>query len=638
MRTLSFAVLLFMAFMGLGSQPLPAYVKSAILEYSCDDQAAFWLNGKQVMARSDYNFADYAVLSTSDGTLPLDVFNMNGDNLLAVENFDTEAGHMGISYRLTVHHSSGDPVVIWSEPGNTRFLHLKATEKDPEGWAKPDFDDGGWGQATEGSIGDFSDWFKWYCLTDPAFGFLGVGCVPFLAHMPSARASARDHNLMRSHFKFPNTPAKVQILSSAPSAARGQKVSFRLVPGPDAAYEKDFQLFARVPKGMKVESVSKGGYFDPKSAAIFWNFSSADPQFVTLNARTVISAGGWARPEKVLGPPKPGKVRRQLNTPQVIFDDGAKFVPSKPGWFAMDAPPAPPAGSKIVGVIFHSQIRLEGVDTVKVDETNPILFNYSTDGTLNGALKNDVVVSRGTTGAYWIDGYYDASADRNWTWPDLNNLRVKFEGRQRRLPRTNRMASVSAIVRFFEPGKISPYFFTVVDADQCAKASVAGGIRKAGAAAVGSEPVTVALNERLCAPTPVPTPTPIPTATPRVMVAPTPEPTKSRGVEMSSKFDIKLGCLNNSPQPFKRVGTYVYFCIKAPATIQFSVFDSGGKQIRSFDAGSFPPGENNQLFFNGLDDAGNALKPGDYLYTIRARDSKGGEEVRNATFTRGRDK
>ena len=93
-----------------------AYVTSATLEYSVDDHARIYLNGKVVAEEAGYHYPDYAVLSTSDGSLPLQYFTLNGENVLAIENMDSTGGAISSSYRLTVRHSSGDPVVVWSEP------------------------------------------------------------------------------------------------------------------------------------------------------------------------------------------------------------------------------------------------------------------------------------------------------------------------------------------------------------------------------------------------------------------------------------------------------------------------------------------------------------------------------------------
>src|SRR5271170_2766693 len=95
-----------------------AYVTSATLEYNVDHFARIYLNGRVISDNTGQHYPDYAVLSTSDGTLPLDAFVPNGDNLLAIEDIDTDSAtsHLNVSYRLTVHHSNGDPVVIWGLP------------------------------------------------------------------------------------------------------------------------------------------------------------------------------------------------------------------------------------------------------------------------------------------------------------------------------------------------------------------------------------------------------------------------------------------------------------------------------------------------------------------------------------------
>ncbi|MES2202007.1 MAG: FlgD immunoglobulin-like domain containing protein [candidate division FCPU426 bacterium] len=622
-----------------------AYVTSAVLEYSGDDEVGFYLNGKVLLHKSEFVWADFTTLSTSDGSLPIYLFNMNGDNVLAVENFDTEGGHMGVAYRLTVHHSNGDPVVIWSEPGVTRFKHLRPDQKDPEGWFLPGYDDAAWPTAIEGNLTKDNQFVRWPCLPDSAFGFLGsTGCVPYISHIASARSNGHDHNLLRSHFKFPNTPAQVSVVVNPPKATKGQNISLRLIPGKDATYFERFQVFARVPPGLKVISLSKGGYMDPKSSAIFWDFSLADSGvgYLTLSASTLLQAPGWTQPQKALGPPKAGKVRRQLNTPAAIFADGAKFNPGNPGWFGMQPPLGVPAGAEILGVIFHSQMRLSGRDSYHTSETDPIYLNYSVDGSLNDFLKKDVMVSRTSGDFYWVDGYYDASEDRRWTWGDLEALRVKVMSRQRRAKNSDLLASVSVVIRYFLPQKMAPYFTASVEDGRCVSVPLAAGIRQPGQPAVGSKPAILVLNAGLCPPTPMPTATPVPVQVAQV-VAPTPEPTRPPLAKAEEPAlltrpaaALKLGCLENAPEPFKRGGTFVYFCVDKDSDLRFNVFDSAGKLVRGMEAGSFRPGKG-QLFFNGLDDKGLALPAGNYSYEIRAR-SENGVDSRNARFSKVRDR
>src|SRR5688572_25207310 len=127
-----FAACAGLALWGAASQGR-AYITSAMLEYCADDEVAIYLNGSELMRRSEFGPFDYQVITTADGSLPLELFRENQENVLGVENFDTEAGAINVSYRLTVYHSDGDPVVIWSVPEQSRFLHLSKEEKSPLG-------------------------------------------------------------------------------------------------------------------------------------------------------------------------------------------------------------------------------------------------------------------------------------------------------------------------------------------------------------------------------------------------------------------------------------------------------------------------------------------------------------------------
>src|SRR5580700_2759258 len=105
----------------LWGRPAFAYVTSATLEYFGDDKCGFYLNGHLLLTPENCPYMSnwWGCISTSDGTLPLEYFNNNGDNLLAAANYDLFGDRMYMGYRLTVHHSSGDPVVVWGIPDQT---------------------------------------------------------------------------------------------------------------------------------------------------------------------------------------------------------------------------------------------------------------------------------------------------------------------------------------------------------------------------------------------------------------------------------------------------------------------------------------------------------------------------------------
>lgn len=616
--------------------PLRAYVTSAVLEYSVDDKVSFYLNGSTILALSDFAPFNYEVLSTADGTLPMDLFKPNQDNLLAVEDHDVEGGNMSVSYRFTIHFSDGDPLVIWSDPTQSKFIHLHKDQPDPPGWILPGFDDRAWAPAARVTELKFP-FFAFPLLPDPAFsGFLGGGGVPRLSHTFNMNCTTADHNLFRSHFRFPNHPAKVVALINPPQAARGQRVAVRLLPGPDTTELNQFNLLAWLPQGLTLAGAAPGYQYAPQLRRLAWSFDRRDLKvgYAHMPAVTVLSAGGWRAPEKALGPPKAGKGRRQLNTPASVWDDGAAFYANRPAWFRL-APPGVDLRQwrpLIQGVIFHSQMRLGGKNTATDTGADAVMFNYSVDGGRNAALANDVDVARMSTSDYWFDGYYDASEDRRWTWEELGQLAVRIMARARGDDDRNLLSSVVATVRYYSPAEASPWFYAVVDEPRCATLKLNTAVFHLGQGALASDSVDLPVNQALCPATPVPTPTstPIPK---REMVAPTPEPPKaeSAGLALHGENRFDLGCLAVDPEPFNYAGTFVSFCVKKDVNVTLNVYSADtGKLARQMEAGAFRAGDN-QFFFNAQDDQGKELAPGAYVFELVA-EKNGYKEVRNATF------
>jgi hypothetical protein len=614
-----------------------AYVTSAVLEYSVDDTVAFHLNGNVLLERSETHPFDYAVLSTSDGSLPLELFNMNGDNVLAAENFDTEGGAMGLSYRLTVHQSSGDPVVVWSDPSQTRFLHLSRAQASPQGWTQPEFNDSAWEQAKSGRTDNQN--VVWASLPDEAFsGLFGGGRVPFMTHKANALSTGGDHNLLRNHFRFPSVPAKVGGIVNPAQAVRGSQLAVRVFPGRDVAEFSSFYLLAWLPKNVELASQSPGGRYDPATRRLVWAFDKRNTQveYPKIGLGSVLESPGWRNPEKALGLEKSGKGTRQLNTPTVIYEDGAEFSNGQ-GWFKMQPPQVDfsKGAPTILGVIFHSQLRVGGQDNNRKREVDEVLFNYSVDGSNRGALKEDAAVGRMTVRDYWFDGYYDASEDRKWSWDDIKNLRVSFKTRVNGGREFDKIASCVAVIKAFRPANVAPYFFAKVLEPNCGELSLNLGIMQPRSPLVTSDPLKVPVNTALCAPTPTPRPAP----TPPPPVLPTPEPTravevaaKESGKVMTGVYRIGLGCLSNRPEEFNYAGTFIYFCIKSEAEITLRVYRAGdGVMVREMKAGSFRSGDN-QIFYNARDNAGKSLKPGNYIYELIAA-SQGESMSRNSSFT-----
>ncbi len=611
-----------------------AYVISATLEYSVDDSVNFHLNGRPLLLKSEPHPFDYAVLSTSDGSLPLGWFNMNGENVLAAENLDMEGGVMLMSYRLSVQHSGGDAVVVWSEAENTRFLHLEPGQAAPPRWTLPDFDDKAWGPAVETRAeGEFVGRAS---LFDPAFdGLLGQkGRVPMLSHQFSAGSTGGQRNLFRSRFQFPNRMDRPQLLMNPPTARRGDKVALRVLPGRDTADLGDFGLFVLIPQGLKVHSTPSEASYDAAKSMLSWQFRKdmVKAGMLTLTAGAVLKAPFWSRPEKVLGGKKPGKPVLKLNIPDALYQDGARMAPDTQAWFQMAPPPHQdgPQAPRILGVIFHSQILPKGWDGIRRREVDKVLFNYSVDGRMQGALKQPVNIIKASNLHYWVDGYYDASADRAWTWGDLARLKVAIQASPVGKPDPGLMASLWVNVRTWEPVSVAPVFYATVEEAACRELALRAGTWRLGSQPLGSDPLLLKVNPGLCAP--LPTPTPAPTLTPPARPQPTSTPS---GPALLSE-QPGLGCLDSAPKPFKRGGAFVYFCLKRPAAVRLNVYEaSSGRRLRSLDAGEFRAAPKHELFFNGLDDAGAPLRPGSYLLEVEAVHA-GRREIRQERVEKAR--
>jgi hypothetical protein len=163
---------------------LPAYVTSVILEYSIDDKVHFTLNGNNIIGPDEFGPFNYEVLSSSDGSFPIEDLNENGDNLFAVEDSSLDQYNMSVSYRLTIHVSNGDPIVVWSVPEQSKLLHLGKAEKNPLNWQSEDFDDSHWVPSSLATMiqGPASNYV---CLRDEHFsGIFGTDpYVPRLSHI-----------------------------------------------------------------------------------------------------------------------------------------------------------------------------------------------------------------------------------------------------------------------------------------------------------------------------------------------------------------------------------------------------------------------------------------------------------------------
>jgi hypothetical protein len=625
--------IILLALLGALHRPGLAYVTSATFEYSVDDHARMYLNGKLVSNELGFHFPDYAVLSTSDGSLPLEDFVLNGENVLAVEDLDTTGGDIAISYRLTVHHSNGDPVVLWSVPEGSKILHLSKDDPEPAGWMDPSFNDSAWGQALKIVYGD--QWFTYPEIQDRAFGGIFQGVVPHLSHIGNGHSSPGDKNLFRNRFSFPYSPAKTRLFLNPPAARQGQAVALRLMPGGDAADIGAFRLYADLPPGLDLISAPGAAVYDREKRRVGWSYpgGSASVRYVSLTAASVISASGWIVPEKVLGGAKPDHPTgwNHPNIPDDRYLDAAAFFPGAPAWFKLQAPDPSLAKAYpiILGVIFHSQLCSGGQNTAYVKDVDDILFNYAV-GPEGKALKKDVWVSRVSNSNAWYDGYYDATEDRKWTWEDIQNLKVVYEAQTRRNPDKNLMAATWVVVKCFRPQDSAPVFYAKVSAAQCQKLEVQAGIYSPRFAGAAADAVLLPVNQEAC-----PSPTPVPTVSLAIAAGPTPSPVAVSKIGAGLEL-LGLGCLSSSPEPFNYAGVFVRFCLKRPAQVLLRVYRSGGTVLSEVPGGDFRAGDG-QIFFNAQDSQGNPLGAGTYTYELLASDGEV-KAVRQGSFTRAPDK
>jgi hypothetical protein len=124
-------------------------------------------------------------------------------------------------------------------------------------------------------------------------------------------------------------------------------------------------------------------------------------------------------------------------------------------------------------VVFQSQIMPGGRKGALGGEgVDDLLLNYSVDGSNQGALKQDINLSRfgGQVGGainsapidVWLNGYYVADTDRNWTWKDLANLRVHLQSKQHGMKHDSSLLSCIASVRYYVPSEVMPRFYVQV--------------------------------------------------------------------------------------------------------------------------------------------------------------------------------
>jgi hypothetical protein len=678
----------------LYSTKCTAFVTSAVLEYSCANRVDFYLNGQGPLKgrnSQEDHWLDYAVLDSADGSLPLHYFRNNADNVLAADNWSL-GPVVGLSFRLTLYQSSGDPIVVWSEPHKTRVFHCDPGQMRPFGWEKPAFDDADWPGAgvtdillsppsqpnstsptptpgpSQSAAGQShkpgepphkpkNQEFFASELEDSHFqGHLGeTGFVPWVSHNDTGWAAPLTHNFIRAHFRFPDTPDRVEVLASPSQASQGKAVSVRLVPGKDSASYSRFNLFAYLPAGLDLSQMPAGGRYDPATRRLSWAYVN-QVKTMDLFLDSVLDAGGWIHAERALGGAKEGTARYHQGLSDLGDREGTAEVQSGlTGWFKLagsgmaDGPQSP----RILGVMFHSQIRPQGYHGYKMpgeeyDDRDGMVFNYSVDGFNQGSLRRPRNVSTLAMDQYFCDGYYDATRDRDWTWADINNLRVSFTTTQKWGRKfADALASCDVTVSYYQPLDTAPTFYTRVTESRPKKLALWAMVQDAETNNLAKDYALVDVNQAapvLAAVVPTATavpasvsvaaPSPVAVAVAQSAPAPAPVAVVPQQSSVAAPVLIGLEGLQSSPEPFQRGGVFIYFKLRSGANVSLAVF-SGSSQVRSLDLGHFGPG-NNQAFYSGGEDGGKPLAPGNYTYRLTAK-AGSSTEAREGRFSRAED-
>jgi hypothetical protein len=556
---------------------------------------------------------------------------------------------MGVSYRLTVYQSAGAPIVVWSEPGNTKYLHFNPGQELPVGWEKPGYDDSKWLESISARM--ITDYWGWAELADPNFtGFFGnEGHVPFLSNNKVGNASAGMINIFRSTFRLPDKPGKLVVYPYTPKPKQGDKVLVSLIPARDCASMGNLQVSAVLPKGLDPLQ-APGASFDAATRTLNWRYPSPAKNIAT-NIVSVVENNGFVQPHKAFGPWKPNRPPKDYIRNMTVdeYYDSAAFPSGASAWFKMSPPPFKdsPTAPYILSVTFMCQFLPRGFNGLISYTVDYILFNYSVDGSMKGAKPDKGVnISKfagGNGSQNWSTGYYDATYDRHWTWSDLENLKVYFYGKQvgdRKL--NNLLLSCIASVRYYDPKDVKPYFYATLSEPGCKALTISATVRSlVNDSSSSSSAVIMASNN--CVPTPRPTSTPIPTPVPTYPPPPpgaTPRPTPTtRPTPVPTALAQKgpgIKDVSSSPEPFKRGGVYVQFSLGNSVTgLKLNVFNSSGQVLVSVDGGAFAAGPN-QIFFDGLDAKKKPLLPGKYQYEIEATGES--KESFRGSFTKASDK
>jgi hypothetical protein len=310
-------------------------------------------------------------------------------------------------------------------------------------------------------------------LADPQ----GQGVVPHLTGSFTGYTEVGDAMHYRQRFQAPASAGSLRIYPFQKTARRGEKAAFALIPDRGCSALGPFSISLKLPQGLEPVP-GTGMRWSAPGRELSWNLSPV-AQSCALHLESVLENQGAEAPQTALGPWRTG--RNYLDKRK---NDGTYWVATGMNsgssiWYKLSAVPFQdgPSAPSIVGVSFQSQIYPGGgLGDVGDDRVEDILFNYSVDGSQQGALLQDVNLSRFggamaggpeqddrlSSADTWINGYHVADADRAWTWKDLNALKVHLQARQHGPKHRNKLLSLIASVRYYSQSAAMPRLFLQV--------------------------------------------------------------------------------------------------------------------------------------------------------------------------------
>jgi hypothetical protein len=469
------ASLFALALLGLSALSY-AQIVSASLEYSSTAPVKIFINGIEIKnpESADEHLTDFALISSVDGSLPLGAFKYGQPNVLAFaqKNLMRHPSeiYMLLSYCLTLRYANGELVHVTGKPENGKCLFVPQSQTVPSTWVQASFDDAQWKRPQR--VGLEGAGFALAELPDPA----GAGVLPFLARDFTGHGQMGDNLYFRQVFSLPSRPGAVRIYPYQAAPKRGDKPAFALIPDRACASLGNLEISLALPQGLE-PLASPTTRWEAAGRKLTWDFASP-AKFTALNLASVVDNQGFESPQVALGP---WRANRAFANKRMLGEDYWHSTAINSGtsaWYKMSAPAFTdgPTAPVILGVVFQSQLVPGGrKGALSGEGVDDILLNYSVDGSQQGSLKQDanlsryggpvgIQVGRGASSSIdcWINGYYVADTDRNWTWKDLANLKVHLRSVQHGQKHRSQLLSCIASVRYYQPADIAPRFYTQV--------------------------------------------------------------------------------------------------------------------------------------------------------------------------------